>query len=93
MGHPAGDRLDEQVAAEGQDLPKPLRAELAQERRQEARQLPGPGVEQHEGLEALLALEQCAEADRSAPVVGDQRDVAQVELVDQRERVVDVRLQ
>ena len=30
------------------------------------------------------------EPDRPAPVVGDQRDVAQVERVDQRERVVDV---
>ena len=40
--HPAGDRLDEQVAAEREDLAQALGAELAQERRQEARAAPRP---------------------------------------------------
>ena len=44
--HAAGHRLHEQVAAEREDLAESLGAELAQERRQEARQLPRPGVHQ-----------------------------------------------
>ena len=76
LGHPPGDRLDEQVAAKREDLAEPLGAKLAHEGRQEARQLPGPGVHEHEPAQPVRPLEHRAEADRAAPVVGHEHHVA-----------------
>ena len=49
-----------------------------------------PGVHQHQRGESLESLQSRAHALRAAPVLADDHETAQIELVDQRDQVGDM---